>query len=339
MRSIGWLVIILIGCGPAPKPGGGGGDDGGDDGGGGGPDAASCGAQMTQIGVVNNGDPPDLLVVLDRSGSMSGFPPSFPPIFTSKWDIMKTGLKTVVMAKEANIKFGLMEFPSDDNCGNDTNAEVAIGLSSAAGFNSYYTARGPGGGTPAHLSLQGALTYYNTLPVNPAGRYVLFATDGAPNCGGGDPNIETPTETVDAVKALFQAGIKTFVLGFGFGAFSPPVLNDAAQAGGVPKPGGANKFYEANNQAELDMALAAISGGVIVPTCDFKLQSLPPDPNNVTVTINGVPIPRSSMHTDGWDYYPDAMTITFFGSACTTIKGGAQTDVSFVYGCPGPVIN
>jgi hypothetical protein len=78
---------------------------------------------------------------------------------------------------------------------------------------------------------------------------------------------------------------------------------------------------------------------VIVPSCVFHLASLPPDPDNVTVTINGTAVPRSTMHTDGWDYYPDAMTITFFGGTCQTIKSGATTNVSFVYGCPGPVIN
>jgi hypothetical protein len=50
-------------------------------------------------------------------------------------------------------------------------------------------------------------------------------------------------------------------------------------------------------------------------------------------------VPRSPSHGDGWDYSPNAMTITFFGSYCTSITMGAMTNVSFVYGCPGPVIN
>ena len=125
----------------------------------------------------------------------------------------------------------------------------------------------------------------------------------------------------------------------GFGTFGLPagVLNDAAVAGGVPKMG-ANKFYEANNAAELDAALQAIAGGVIVPSCTFQLASAPPDPNNVTVTINGVAVPRSPSHTNGWDYFPNPMTITFFGMYCETIKMGAMTNVAFVYGCPGPIV-
>jgi hypothetical protein len=54
--------------------------------------------------------------------------------------------------------------------------------------------------------------------------------------------------------------------------------------------------------------------------------------------MNGQPVPRSPSHTMGWDYYPNSMTITFFGSYCSTIMTAANTNVGFVYGCPGPII-
>jgi len=345
MRSIsavGWIAIAIaaIACGPTHR------NNGGDDGDDAPPtdadttpiDTANCGAQTQQIGVTNLGDPPDLLVVLDRSGSMSAPPTTFPPIFTPKWTIMRNGLTSVVTSKQANIKFGLLEFPSDDNCAADAAAEVGVSLGAASAFNTYFAGRSPNGNTPGHVALSSALSYFGSIPVNSAGRYVLFATDGLPNCLGGVPETASDAQTVAAVGALFAAGIKTYVLGFGTFGLPAGVLNDAAVAGGVPKPG-ATKFYEANNSAELDLALQAIAGGVIVPSCTFQLQSAPPDPNNVTITINGMVVPRSSQHTDGWDYYPDPMTITFFGSWCNTIKSGATTNVSFVYGCPGPIIN
>jgi hypothetical protein len=339
-------TAFLIACGPPAKSGGG--DD--DDGSGGTVDADStvdgdftpvdgmtCGAQQSNIGVMNLGDPPDMLVVLDRSGSMNTPPFQIPPVFTSKWTSMRTALQTTVMQKQSQIKFGLLEFPSDDNCAATATPSVGIALNSYPSFASYFTTRGANGNTPAHLALAGALTYYNQIPVNPAGRYVLFATDGLPNCLNGNPDTGSSTETVAAVTALRNAGIKTYVLGLGdFGGAN--ILNDAAVAGGVPKPG-AQKYYAANNQAEIDAALQAIAGGVIIPTCSFALQSIPPDPNNVTVTINGTPVPRSPSHANGWDYHPNAMTITFFGSYCDQIMMGASSNVSFVYGCPGPVIN
>lgn len=348
MRSILAIALAMVACGPPAKSGGGGGDDqpgtdanNGTDADETPVDAATCGAQMANIGVVNLGDPPDLLVVLDRSGSMSAPPTTFPPVFTPKWTTMKTSLTGVVTAKQQQIKFGLLEFPSDDDpgCSATATPKVNIGLGSGPAFTSYFNGRSPGGNTPAHVGLTSALTYFNSIPVNSAGRYVLFATDGLPNCLGGDPNTASDAATVAAVTALFNAGIKTYVLGFG-GAFggTPAVLNDAAVAGGKAKPG-AVKFYEATNQAELDMALAAISGGIIVPSCSFQLASAPPDPNNVTVTINGAPVPRSPSHGNGWDYDPFPTRITFFGTYCQQITSGAMTNVSFSYGCPGPIIN
>ncbi|HEY5926235.1 MAG TPA: hypothetical protein VIV11_31335, partial [Kofleriaceae bacterium] len=143
--------------------------------------------------------------------------------------------------------------------------------------------------------------------------------------------------TVAAVTALFNAGIPTYVLGFGTFGLNTGVLNDAAQAGGKAKPG-VTKFYEANNAADLAMALQAIAGGIIVPSCTFQLASLPPDPNLVTVTINGTPVPKDTSHQNGWDYHPNPMTITFFGSYCSQIMMGSSTAVNFLYGCPGPII-
>jgi len=348
MRGTALALACLIACGPTPKKGGG--DDGNGDDDGTMSDAgetyfdsssmdpdSSCGAQMQQIGVVNLGDPPDLLVVLDRSGSMSSPPPAFPPVFDTKWNIMKTALNMIAVQKDQNIKFGLLEFPSDENCAADANPEVGIALGAHTAIANYFNARSPGGNTPAHIGLTSALSYYQTIPTNPAGRYVLFATDGLPNCLGGDPDVASDMATVAAVTALHNAGIPTYVLGFGTFGLNTGVLNDAAQAGGKAKPG-LTKFYEANNAADLAMALQAIAGGIIVPSCTFQLASAPPDPTNVTVTINGMAVPKDAAHQNGWDYYPNAMTITFFGSYCSQIMMGSTTNVNFIYGCPGPVL-
>ena len=236
MRSLPWLatatVALALGCGPTPP---GTGDDTDDiDAAAGDPDAAfddqdaSCGAQSQDIAVENLGDPPDLLIVMDRSGSMSGPIPSFPPTFTPKWTIMRDALNGVVMQRQDNIRFGLSEFPTNDDCAvaPATAVRVPIDLGQAPEVAQYFMTRSPNGNTPAAGGLQAALAHYNAIPVNPAGRYVLFATDGEPNCAVDDATAAATT--VAAVTALRQAGIDTFVLGFG-GAFTVgTVLNDAA---------------------------------------------------------------------------------------------------------------
>lgn len=315
-------------------------DGGARDGGTGSPDAEICGAQTEPIELINLGDPPDLLIVLDRSGSMM-LAPGFPPLGNSKWNIMKTALEAVLTARENNIRFGLTVFPTDDLCAVDPGARVGIALQNAQPIVSYLNGTSPNGNTPAHFALTEALAYYQTLPVNPAGQYVLFATDGLPNCGGDPPTDEVATEveTVQAVTDLAAVGIHTFVLGFGgFLGLDTGVLEDAAQAGLEPRPGGPPYFYEADDAATLQQALDTIAGGIIIPSCSFELASLPPVPEDVTVYLGGVPVPRNPSHTDGWDYYPDAGTITFFGSYCAAIEAGQMADVEFIFGCPGPVV-
>lgn len=304
------------------------------------PDAELCGEQTEEIEIINLGDPPDLLIVLDRSGSMM-LAPGFPPLGASKWNIMKASLQTVLAAREANIQFGLTVFPTDNDCGVDPGARVDIQLFNATPIMSYLNSTSPNGNTPAHFGLQEALAYYNTIPVNPAGRYVLFATDGIPNCGGSPPDvdIETPTETVAAVTALANAGIHTFVLGFGgILGLDPAVLNDSAQAGLEPIPGGPPYFYQADDAASLQAVLDTIAGGIIIPSCAFELTSLPPVPDDVAVYFDGVAVPRNPSQLNGWDYYPDAGTITFFGTYCDQLTSGQVSEVDFMFGCPGPVV-
>ncbi|MCB9575248.1 MAG: VWA domain-containing protein [Kofleriaceae bacterium] len=351
IRPLPYLLAAaaaVAACGPTSQ--GNGDDTTGDGGGGGHPDAdpsrpdarppgdaADCGQQTEPIAVENLGDPPDLLIVLDRSGSMTAPIFTIPPNFTPKWSIMRDALNQLASNYQDNIRFGLLEFPTDDDCGVDpaTAVKVPIDLGQAPEIAGYFQNRGANGNTPAQLGLQAALAHYMTVPVNPAGRYVLFATDGEPNCSDGD----AAAETVAAVTALAQAGIKTYVLGFGGDFTSGTVLDDAALAGQVPRPGGPPHYYAANSAQELAAVLDTISGGIIVPSCSYALASAPPDPDAVTVSVDGAVVPRSTGHTNGWDYYPDAMTITFFGSYCDEIQSGAITEVSFVYGCPGPVVD
>jgi hypothetical protein len=339
----------LAACGPSPQ----GDDDDGDGDGGGtgsGVDAttdltdadlndSSCGAQNTPIAVENLGDPPDLLIVLDRSGSMTGPIPSFPPVFTPKWTIMRDALNALAADLQDNIRFGLAEFPTNDDCAvaSPGAVRVPIDLNQAPEIMSYFAGRNANGNTPAHLGLQAALAHYQSITPNPAGRYVLFATDGDPNCS--TDAATAATQTVAAVTALASAGIKTYVLGFGGGFVDDSVLNNSAVAGQVPRAGGPPHYYAANSAAELNAVLDQIAGGIIVPSCSYALASVPPNPDDVTVTLDGMVVPRSTQHTNGWDYYPDSMTITFFGTYCQQITSGAIANVSFVYGCPGPVID
>ncbi len=305
-------------------------------------DAEICGAQTEEIEIVNLGDPPDLLIVLDRSGSMMLNPEGFIGGQT-RWTIMKNALQELLDARESNIRFGLTVFPTDEDCAVDPGARVGIDLNNGSAIMDYLNSISYGGNTPAQYALIEALAYYQTIPVNPEGQYVLFATDGAPNCGGDPPNVDISSneETVQAVEDLASAGYNTFVLGFGssFFGLDTQVLNDAALAGQEPKPNGPPHYYFADDADSLQEALDQIAGGIFVPSCSFELTELPPVPDDVAIYFDGEAVPRSQGHNHGWDYHPDQGTITFFGSYCDMLQNGEVTEVDFIFGCPGPEVD
>jgi hypothetical protein len=193
------------------------------------------------------------------------------------------------------------------------------------------------GATPTHTSLDAARAYYGAIPVNPIGRYVLLATDGLPNCGPPLPDggtEETIDETVAAVQALHDAGIITYVLGFGMDLTGDPTaLSRMATAGGTGMP------YSATSAAELDMALDAIAAEITPASCTIELDGPTRDPMLLRVSFDGgALIPRNPAHTSGWDYDPATNTITFYGAECTALQSGSVVGVDVDFGCPGPLI-
>ena len=298
-----------------------------------------CGGQSIPIQLVPKGDIPDLYLVVDRSGSMMTPIDLFQWALGTKWAVMRKTLISLVETYKVNIRFGLTLFPSDDMCGAGK-IDVPLQQGNDPAIKAKLNATSPNGNTPTHTSLASVRTYLKTVPPAKGGRYVLLATDGMPNCldsstGDGDSGPETLAQ----VQALAGDGAKTFVLGFGsIAAGNPALLNQLAVAGGVPNPTGANKFYPATNEQELKNAMFSIAGGIIPPPCTYKLNSPPPDPEKVTVTFDGVPVPRTKSNKDGWNYTSGGTEITFFGSYCDKLRKGQVKEVKFYFGCKGPVI-
>ncbi len=300
---------------------------------------AGCGGQSIPIVLTQKGDIPDLHLVVDRSGSMF-FPVNiFQPQLGSKWDVMRRTLGKLISTYSTNIRFGLSLYP-DPAKGECGAGKIDVGLTLGAGTptKAVLDAAFPFGSTPTHTTLDVVRAYLATVPLGKGPRYVLLATDGLPNCGA-QPNSNTSTEALAAVQALVAAGVKVYVVGFGeIIAGNPTLLNQLAVAGGVPNTQGPFKFYAATNEQELKQAFFNIAGGLVPPPCTYKLQSAPPDPDLVTVTFDGQPVPRSLSSTNGWNYTSNGTEITFFGNACDLLRTGSVKQVDFAFGCKGPVI-
>jgi MYXO-CTERM domain-containing protein len=198
----------------------------------------------------NCGDPPDMLVVLDHSGSMSSSSGS-----QSKWAHAKTAINNLVASYQVQIRFGLMLFPkhpAGSSCdGGQVN--VKVGPSSKNAIAATLTAAYPTGLTPLGVSLKNAQTYLQGIDPKKK-KYVLLVTDGSETCSG---------KPIDWVKALHGAGIKTYVVGFGTGV-NTTELDSLALAGGTALPQ-SPKYYKADNPTQLNGALQKI--GSLVSCC------------------------------------------------------------------------
>lgn len=287
------------------------------------------------------GDPPDILIVMDISGSMCT--PLFPSPMT-KMAVMKTALIDLVTAWDARVNWGLMQFPGDGACGAGTvvnpiatrNASNIVTRLNMLATGSFMCALQNTGATPTHTSIDEARRYFESIPVNPIGRYAILATDGLPNCGPELPDgstEETVDETVAAIDALHGIGVNTYVLGFGADlSGGTAALMRMATAGGTARP------HSARTPEELGMALDAIAAEVTPASCTIALDGTTRDPSLFQVRFAGGDlIPRDVSHTRGWDYDAGTNTITFYGAECTAVMSGAVTDIDVDFGCPGPV--
>ena len=369
------LIAVLAGCGPTGGSGNNGGSGGGNTGGSGGmyaggsggntggsggvggidnnPDAANCGVQTF---TPTQGLPPDLMIVLDKSGSMMDPPGSGG---ASKWMQVTGAINTTVGQLQSTIKFGLQYFPTDGACG-VAQLGVPVAANNAAAIMSSMAGQSPGGSTPTPDGIyRGTMELTAVQDNNP--KYIILATDGDPNCpatlgpGAGGACMcpagttqmgnqcciagicipctgNATADTVAAINNAQMAGVHTFVVGVATDSTSDANLNMMAQAGGEQRPGGPPYYYLISNQQDLVNVINSIAGQII--SCNLQLPMRPPYPDQVTVTANGQTVPRDPTHMNGWDFGPGDTSIQFYGSYCSMLQSGGINNVQAIYGCP-----
>ena len=82
------------------------------------------------------------------------------------------------------------------------------------------------------------------------------------------------------------------------------------------------------------MALSEIAA--TVASCTFTLDQVPPDLAELYVFFDGDPAGVPQDGANGWTYDPVTNTITFHGSACSSIQDGTTGEIDIVYGCNLP---
>ncbi|TKD09415.1 VWA domain-containing protein [Polyangium fumosum] len=289
-----------------------------------------CGAQEAKVETV----PPNMLLVLDRSCSMTALVGN-----VTKWDIAVAAINKMTTDYTGKIRFGLTLFPDlvTPNCqqaaipipvGPDNETAIQELLTAALAKADKYFPDGP-----CVTNIQTAVTQSTTEPAfddTNRDRYAVLITDGKETCGS-----DATTEM--EIKNLFEMrGIPTFVIGFGAG-IDPAQMNKFAIAGGVPAAG-ANQYYDASDQASLDVALATIAKKTL--SCAYTLDTVPPNPNEIYVFFdNTTEVSRDDTKTDGWTYDAGKNQVVFHGPACDSLKNGVVKDLDIVLGCQEPTPN
>jgi hypothetical protein len=304
---------------------GNGGDNGADskkDGGGG--DLPICNEETINASPLTN-----LLMVVDKSESMNA-PTSVGG--REKWRDLVDAVRFVLNTYEGKLRFGWMAFPFQSDCDPGV-VSVEVGDDSADSIRDLLDNFFPWGMTPTGETLQNADTYFTQLADTERANFVVLVTDGLPTCPNGDASDEALA--LQAVNTLYGHGVGTFVIGLGenFNNSNPGLLNDMADAGGHPRAG-ADKYYPANSQVDLEAAFADIAK--VVMSCHLDLYAWPDEPDWLWVYFDGVAIPRDRAHINGFDYDATNNRIDFYGEYCDKLKDGEVVTVEVKMGCAPP---
>lgn len=291
-----------------------------------GPDAGRDGGFVCATHVTLEPARAEVVLVLDRSGSMTGL---LGDTGITRDDALRAALDAALPGIDDEMAVGALLFPimnatlpDGTACEIPRDLDVAVDVGTSDRVRAAMSAHGPSGGTPTADALSRA---YEAL----SGRIgafvpaVVLATDGGPNCDPRDRDepwyglspescLEAgyPIErcldeerTLAAISDARRDGIPTYVIGMDV---TLPILVDVldrmAIEGGRPRDG-ARRYYDAADPRAISDALEEIAAEV--SACTF-VPTAPIDDG--TVHVDGDP-------SDAWESGP-AGTIELEGDLC-----------------------
>jgi uncharacterized protein YegL len=253
------------------------------------------------------GAAPDMLIVLDRSSSMSLF---------GRWDPSKTAVKTIASDFGGLISFGLSTFPGEREACAAGPLEVPLKINNAQAIGSRVDQLRTNGFTPTGPALMAALNVLGdrspSLDEQKKPAFVLLVTDGEPTCQG-IPLIPDELQQQNAraaVMALKAKNIPTYVIGYQIDPAFQGLMNELASLGGT------GTFRPAESADQIVTTFREITKDVV--KCSFDLAEAPVDPRFVRVQIDKQTVPLNN--ADGWVI--TGKTVTLQGGSCAKLKDG-----------------
>jgi hypothetical protein len=320
--------------------------DSGADGGGDTDPLPDGGGDCDEVGFPLAGTPPSIVVLIDRSGSMS---------LGDQWEILCLALGDITAQMDNQIRFALMLFPHENGMCAPAPAVPVVPLAdhNAAEIAAVLEDTAPlGPGTPTAMSLRAAYLYL-LGESDETPKFVVLATDGAPNCSSdptlvcetcvsSDPGLlcDDPFICLDDQATYGQViefhdnwGIDTYVIGMG-GVVDvwDQVMSNIASHGGT------GDFYQGNSPAALQQALQEIAAETTGCTFAVDWEALEEgtstNPDLVNVYADGEVVPYSADCQDpaGW-HWLDEITIALCEGLCHDYRWGYVSQISATFGC------
>ena len=297
---------------------------------------------------------PEMMIVLDRSGSMTD---------GGRWGPSVAAVRRVTEQLQARIHFGLSLFPDPDasassssdpgvdsitDCfstadpracidqfnnqsAGDTMVACAPGKifvpvapNSAAMISSVLDNTTPFGGTPTSETLDQILATYGAADPSPDAKphpkFVLLVTDGLPTCPAGSGSQTTQPDidaSNSAIEALATQGVRTYVIGYDTSGSENERL--ATVLDGFAQRGGTGDMSHRSVEDEQSLLDELTRITFAIASCSFELNSAPDRADHVLVRLDGEQVNLDE--PNGFALVGD-QTVELRGQSCTRYREG-----------------
>jgi len=265
-------------------------------------------------------EPPMLVLIIDRSGSMRRLFRRWTPMFpsASRWEVVREILVGARggdgLVHSTSARIGMSTYTTErGECPFIRFVPPARG--NAEALRVELESLSPGGGTPTAEAIRDALARVDDHRRGDEPVSFLVATDGAPGAcgpGGGEAGV------VAATREAFAEGVRTYVIGVG-DETSAAHLQDVANAG-IGVPSGA-QFWEGRSPAHLLAALEQATERAV--NCYAVLSEPIADlarACEIGLWFGDEPFACGDL-VDGYRF-PDARHLELHGAACAALRAG-----------------